>query len=292
MNTNRRGKKRNDIVDKVAKTWNKRLDGLIKARGYSQKTFAQAYKEKYGIGNQADVSRWVNVGNEAAKGERIGFPSYDTMKRIADFFDVTVGYITGETDYETFEMERACALLGIDEATGVAIERITKLTGATRLEKYEKANYGKALCRFLTVESLEPFIGGICELAEAMYILNNPVDYFKSEKVMSIRPEVMELALKYKDVHFEEEIDNPAEITDEVIEAIHIISEAEDNGYAQELRLEYNVKVAKYELQERYMKLLEEISSEENLTAIRAHYYEIFSSADELKKQFSRKTVE
>ena len=292
MNTNHRGKKRNDIVDKVAKTWNERLDGLIKAWGYSQKNFAQAYKEKYGIGNQADVSRWVNVGNEAAKGERIGFPSYDTMKRIADFFDVTVGYITGETDYETFEMERACVLLGIDEATGVAIERITKLTGATRLEKYEKANYGKALCRFLTAESLEPFIGGICELAEAIYILNNPVDYFKSEKVMSIRSEVMELALKYKDVHFEEEIGNPAEITDEVIEAKHIISEAEDKSYAQELRLEHNVKVAKYELQERYMKLLEEISSEENLAAIRAHYYETFSPADELKKQFSRKAVE
>ncbi len=277
MNTNRRGKKKCDIVDRVAETWNNRLDRLIKSNGYSQKTFAQAYKEKYGVGNQADVSRWVNVGADAAKGEKIGFPSYDTMKRIADFFGVTVGYLTGETDYETFGMERACDFLGIDEAAGAAIERITKRKGAARIEKYEKANYGKALCRLLAAESLEPFIGGICELAEAKYIRNNPVDYFQSEKVTGIRPEIMELALKYKDVEVEEEADAPSEITDEVIDAMKILSEAEDKGYAQELRLDRDVKLAKYELQERYLKLLEEISAEENIAAIRAHCREAFS---------------
>lgn len=120
-----------------------------------------AYKERYGTGNTADAGRWVNVGSKAAKDEAIGFPAYDTMCRIADFFGVTVGYLTGETDYETFEMERACEFLGIDKATGDAIVRITKLKGATRFEKYEKVNYGKALCYLLSTDKFEEFIEGI-----------------------------------------------------------------------------------------------------------------------------------
>lgn len=163
MNTNTRGKKKGNIVERVAKTWNKRLEELIKVKGYSQKEFAKKYKEKYGTGNQADVSRWLRVGFEATKTEIIGFTSCNAMKRIADFFGVTVGYLTGETDYKTFEMERACDFLGIDESAGMAIERITKQKGVSQFEKYEKVNYGKALCRL--AENLEPFIGGICELA-------------------------------------------------------------------------------------------------------------------------------
>lgn len=91
MNTNRRGKKKNDVVDQVSHIWNERLSSLIDNRFGSRKAFVAAYKEKYGVGNTADASRWVNVGGKAAKDEVIGFPSYDTMRRIADFFGVKVG---------------------------------------------------------------------------------------------------------------------------------------------------------------------------------------------------------
>ena len=241
MNTNRRGKKKNDVVDQVSHIWNERLSSLIDNRFGSRKAFVAAYKEKYGVGNTADASRWVNVGGKAAKDEVIGFPSYDTMRRIADFFGVTVGYLTGETDYYSFEMERACNYLGIDQSAGEAIERITKLKGMTRFERYEKENYGSALCYLLSAGSFEDFIGGICQYAEAAFRQAHPVDYMNGPKIQAIKPEVLELAIKYKDVCCDEEVDDPSEITDEVIEAIHILSDAEDKDYGQQFVLEQNV---------------------------------------------------
>lgn len=292
MNTNKRGKKKSDVVDKVATIWNKRLAGLIKDRYGSRKAFVAAYKERYGTGNVADASRWVNVGSKAAKDEIIGFPAYDTMYRIADFFGVTVGYLTGETDYETFEMERTCEYLGIDQATGNAIVRITKLKGATRFEKYEKVNYGKALCYLLSAEKFEEFIGGICQYAEAVYRQAHPVDYMNSPKILSIRPEILDLAIKYRDICCEEEVDDPAEITAEVIDAIHAINDAESKDYSQQFVLEQNVKLARYDLQERYFRLIEEILRPENLDTIQSHYYETFSSVAELKQRIEATVAE
>lgn len=105
------------------------------------------------------------------------------------------------------------------------------------------------------------------------YIQNNPIDFFETEKVKSIKPEILELALKYQDVHFEVEDDIPSEITDEVIDAIKVLDDVMARGSEQEYVSAREVKVAKYELQERYLKLLAEVSSQENLAAIRTHYY-------------------
>ncbi len=285
MNTNLRKKKRNDVVNKVAEIWNDRLSRLIKEHFGSQKAFALEYKVKNGTGNQADVSRWVNVGGVASKGEVIGFPEYDTMRRIADFFGVTVGYLTGETDYESFELERTCDYLGIDEATAKAIERITKMKGATRFEKYEKINYGKALCVLLTTEHFEDFLGGICQYAEAKYRQAHPIDYMNSPQIASIRPEILDFALKYRDVGFEEEIDEPLEISDEVLEAMDILAEAESKDYNQQFVLERDIKIAKCDLQERYFQLVTELFSSHNWTQIQSHYYETYTSVTELKKR-------
>lgn len=284
MNTNRRGKKKNDVVEKVAETWNERLSGLINNKFDSQKEFAKAYKEKYGTGNQADVSRWVRVGGNAAKGEVIGFPSYDTMYRIAEFFGVTVGYLTGETDFESFEMERACDYLGLDESAGRAIKRITKLNGVTRFERYEKENYGKALCYLLSSKCFEDFLGGFCQYAEALHLRKNPVDYMNSPEILAIKPDVLNLVLTYRDIGFGEEVDDPFEITDEFFDAMDLLAEAESKACRQKFTLEQNVKLAKFELQERYFGLIEEVIREDNLEQIQAHYYQTVSSVKELKR--------
>ncbi len=288
MNTNRRGKKKNDVSDKVAAIWNQRLLELIETRYNSQKAFAQAYKEEYGTGNQADVSRWVNVGNESEKGKVIGLPSYDTMRRVADFFGVTVGYLTGETDYTNFDMERACNYFGIDGTTGTAIRRITKLEGATRFEKFEKENYGRILCHLLTVDSFEDFLGSIGKCAEAIYRQKHPVDPMNSPKVRNIPSDILDVAIKYHDICYADEIEDPAEITDEVVAAIHIINDAVDEAYNQQFALEENVKVVKYDLQEKYFQLIAEVLNPQILSRIQSHYYEPVSSIDELKQRIDR----
>lgn len=69
--------------------------------------------------------------------KEIGFPSYENMLNIANFFGVTVGYLTGETDFETFEMEKACKQIGIDEDTGKAIKGIVTGESVEPFGKYE-----------------------------------------------------------------------------------------------------------------------------------------------------------
>ena len=286
MNTKKRGRKKNDVASRVADIWNEKVNQLIEERCGSRKAFVEAYRERYGVGNVVDARRWVNVNCKAAKDEIIGFPSYDTMRRIADFFDVTVGYLTGETDYKTFELERACKYLGIDQAAGEAILRITKMKDATRFEKYQKDNYGNALCRLLAADGFEEFIGGICQCAEAIYCEANPVDYMNSSQIQSIKPEILEQAIRYKDVWMEpDEEDDAIEMTDELRDAIYAIRAAEDKGYHQQFVLDQNVKVAKYELQERYFHLIEEILRLENCKEIQAHYYAPLLSIEELKRQ-------
>ena len=89
MNTINRANRNKTINQFSSRSWNERLEEVMKRHNYHQKTFAKAYKERYGTGNQADVSRWMRVGSiiTKEKGKEnetqsvIGFPSYDTMKR-------------------------------------------------------------------------------------------------------------------------------------------------------------------------------------------------------------------
>lgn len=77
------------------------------------------YLTKY---HQKDVSRWLNTGNRTTSGV-IGFPKYETMSILADFFGVDVGYLTGETDERSFNLQHACDYLSLD---GSAISALRK----------------------------------------------------------------------------------------------------------------------------------------------------------------------
>ena len=104
----------NNINEKKAEIWCTRFNQLMKEQGYTQKSFLKEYKNKYGGGTQANISRWLRVGNVIQKNgisQKIGFPSYENMLNIADFFGVTVGYLTGETIFKTFEMEKLAAFI-------------------------------------------------------------------------------------------------------------------------------------------------------------------------------------
>ena len=83
------------------------------ARGLTQAAFVSELNKQYlSRFHQKDVSRWLNSGNKASAGT-IGFPKYETMTMIADFFGVDVGYLTGETDETSFDLEHASAYLGM-----------------------------------------------------------------------------------------------------------------------------------------------------------------------------------
>ena len=101
--------------------WRTRLKQCMDERGLTQLDFVRALNRQYLTKfHQKDVSRWLNTGNRTSSGE-IGFPKYETMATIADFFGVDVGYLTGETDEKTYAMSHACAFTGLSSSSIAAV---------------------------------------------------------------------------------------------------------------------------------------------------------------------------
>lgn len=164
----------NDIGTKRASIWCERFGKLMEENGYTQESFLKEYKKKYGGGTQANVSRWLGVGRMIKKDgtpKAIGFPSYENMLNIADFFDVTVGYLTGETDFETFEMEKACKQIGIDEDTGKAIKGIVTGESVEPFGKYEAKELRAVFKCLVTANSFPVLIKKVREYAENVYYM-------------------------------------------------------------------------------------------------------------------------
>ena len=57
----------NDIERDKVQCWCNRLHKLMKEKNYTQKSFLKEYKEKYGGGTQANISRWLRVGSKIEK---------------------------------------------------------------------------------------------------------------------------------------------------------------------------------------------------------------------------------
>ena len=103
--------------------WRSRLQGLMDARGLTQAAFVSELNKQYlSRFHQKDVSRWLNSGNKASAGT-IGFPKYETMTMIADFFGVDVGYLTGETDETSFDLKHASEYLGMSGESVSALRK-------------------------------------------------------------------------------------------------------------------------------------------------------------------------
>lgn len=112
-----------DINQTRAACWRHRLRKCLNDRGLTQVQFVSALNRTYLTKfHQKDVSRWLNIGNQTANGV-IGFPKYETMMLIADFFGVDVGYLTGETNETSFDLEKASSYTGLSSDAILAIRR-------------------------------------------------------------------------------------------------------------------------------------------------------------------------
>jgi len=263
----------NNIKSNRAKCWCSRLNKMMKERNYTQKTFLKEYKEKYGGGTQANISRWLRVGSKIANGKTIGFPSYETMLNLADFFGVSVGYLTGETDYESFEMEKACEFLGLEEDGVKAIKGITSGECVNRFEKNMVHEYTSVLRYILTARSFNAFIKEAREYAESVYRQKHPISYM-DRAAAKIKKDVLEQAyqcMEYQCIADDEcgVIDdfkeNNIEPTEELLEAIKTLKVAQDSDYNEEQNREQRVKLSEYELQKIYFELIKELIKEEQL---------------------------
>lgn len=230
----------NDIEYNRAQCWSSRLRKLMKEKNYTQKSFLKEYKEKYGGGTQANISRWLRVGSKIENGKTIGFPSYETMSNLADFFGVSVGYLIGETDYESFEMEKVCKFLGLEEETVKAIKGITFGENMGIGANSMSSEYKSVFRYILTASSFPVFIKKAREYAENVYRLKHPIKYMDIVSA-KMRKDLFDLAVQCMDYQcisddeygriddFEE---NGVEPTEELLEAISILNDAQDKDYA------------------------------------------------------------
>lgn len=181
-----------DITQRNAQIWRQRLKQCMEERGLTQLSFVSQLNKQYLTRyHQKDVSRWLNTGNRTASGE-IGFPKYETMTMIADFFGVDVGYLTGEIDERTFTMSQACAYTGL---TSASIESIRQWiisnasmtdehtanhdsSGTTRTDDAMQQYRIDTLNHFLSSPRFGELLAKLMTLHEMSTIWNNEPDKF------------------------------------------------------------------------------------------------------------------
>lgn len=167
------------IEKDVAQIWNERFEKRMKELKLSQRQFSKLYREHFGTGSQADVSKWMHIGeidSRTNKGRK--FPEFETMKNIAEILEVSVGYLIGETDYETYEIERASKYMRISPKAIEAIQSVTFGKAIPPFYKYSDPQRTAALELFLQNPVLVEYLKNICDIAEAMNMAQNPKELF------------------------------------------------------------------------------------------------------------------
>lgn len=266
----------NDINHKIIEAqsnWNNRLYDQMNKKGCSQTGLAKELNINYNDSStQTTIYRWLHVG-EKLNGAK-GFPTYENMMKIADFFNVDVGYLTGETDAESFTIEKAADFLGLSiDATNAIKDFTNKQSGITKNKIFSR-NYIEMLNLVLTSKSFKDVLVALHDYKEAYEMIQKEEPDFFYELKEKYSPQVIEIATKldeipyyknnseykeYKDEYFTEGL---PELTEELRSALADIQFAFNNVYKWQYEQEQyrkNALAYRYELQEAVTKLLDSI---------------------------------
>ncbi len=115
---------RHDLND-IRKNWDNKLNNLLNQKKLSQVKFVNEFNKKYrsdgsGAITQKLVSNWLNLENKG-----VGFPKFENIINIADFFNVDVGFLIGETNMVAFDIEKACEFMNLSPQ---AVKKLNSLT--------------------------------------------------------------------------------------------------------------------------------------------------------------------
>lgn len=276
------------IIKTKAQIWNERFEKRMKDMQLSQRKFSSLYKQRFGKGSQADVSKWMHVGevdSRTNKGRK--FPEFETMRNIAEILEVSVGYLIGETDYETFDLERASKYTGLSSH---AIEGICALTSGKAISPFRKSpdlQRTAALEFILTSPILEEYLRDICELAEAKNEEQNPKRMFR-KAVEKIPEEYRDSAISLWDDP-EKAVNNGINPTEELWDFVRTLNDAAWDDICQPDMIARAIKSAKYALQETHIKMVEDIISVEHLPKLLPHYATRREIEQIIRAQFAEK---
>ena len=243
--------------------WNARFRACWEGK-YTQDQLAKALNEKYQTTSftQKAINRLMHLGETGIgrdgrtkyKGLK-GFPEYETMLRIADFFNVDVGYLTGETDAESFTEEKASLYLGLSTA---AIKTIKNATGndhfLSTLMFVPTETVRRLFNDLLTAKQFPEFMEAMAELA-SIYDDPDKEKHLWEEAEKRFGKDLLSQAFEHRD-DTEEDNPNPSP---ELIEAIHAVNDIIDEGYATEQKNQFYHDVFRFRLLRIYNKLIDEL---------------------------------
>jgi len=179
----------NDLIRAKAQIWNERLKKCMDENNLTQASFAEALSRKYNTEkeiSQKTVSRWLNVGSKVQSGT-IGFPKFDSIILIADFFNVDIGYLTGEINEDTFLMKDACSFTGLNSKS---IEAIRKMTNPDSNNKFLYKDIRETVNSFLSSDEIFSFIENLDDLLSInrylkieFEFLDDAIDYSRDMKM-------------------------------------------------------------------------------------------------------------
>ena len=140
-----------DHFTEYANAWRIRTAQLMEERNLSKSKLGEIYYEreqkknnpeaKIDKGSQeyktgkASCERRINRYLKAGIGNQ-RFPKFEHMIELADFFDVQIGYLIGETDCRTYGAQEVCDYTGLSEEAVKAIKLATAFEtafGATQM---------------------------------------------------------------------------------------------------------------------------------------------------------------
>lgn len=268
-----------------AKIWNERFEKKMKDMGLSQYQFIDRYRERFKKGRQPDVSKWMHVGEVDSKTRKErGFPAFETMRNIAEILEVSVGYLIGETDFETFEMEHASKYMGLSPDAIEATRALTSGKAIPPFHKYPDPQRTAALELMLTNPFLVEYLKNVCELAEAINRKQNPKKLF--EKAANTIPEPYRDSAIALWADSEEAVANGVDPTEELWAFVRILDDAACEDKDQPDMADREIKSAKYALHETHTKMVDELISADNLQKLLPH----FATREELEQMIGVST--
>lgn len=234
-------------------SWDERLEMCMKQNGYTQTSLSKAIREKYGTStSQTNISRWTNISEGTQD-----FPKLSNALMLADFFDVTVGYLLGETDCETFTAEKASNYLGLNEDAIKSIRKATSFDTAYRTARASEQEVQTVLNKLFTSKSFFRFIHDLIDL-ENLYTGKNQDNKILEDLCSELGDELFTEALNKQGAHWEYK-DNP---DPKLVEAVNRVSDAIDEAYRlSEERLD-KTDVVRYRLQKSFNTLIDELYPE------------------------------
>lgn len=241
--------------------WNKRIKECM--GNSSQKAVAADMNKRYHQSvTQTTISRWCNVGSiivtSNGSKKKIGFPSYENMIMIADYFNVSLSYLTGEIDCINYNYNQAVEFTGLTQDTIKGLQSVILPRHRFSHSHAWRINFSaaKLIEKLVTSDFFITLLENINSLDEI---------YVKKD---SSQNEINKIKKKWGKKKFDEAVlhmddgplfDTPSPFFtyEELAPVVREIEELNNSLYGEDQQRQYDTDVFKYRIMTTFSKMID-----------------------------------